>query len=163
MAEQVTGSEAARGKAPSAAAARPRIVVGVDGSDQSAAALRWAVGQAGATGSEVEVVVAYEMPVTILLEPVYSEDDYRRDAQEVADRAVARMGPDPSVPVRSRLVEGRAAHALTDAAEGADLLVLGSHGRGQLPGMHLGSVASYCVHHAPCPVVVVRGEVPRRR
>jgi nucleotide-binding universal stress UspA family protein len=50
----------------------------------------------------------------------------------------------------------RPAHALTDAAAEADLLVVGSHGRGELPGMHLGSVAGYCVHHAPCPVLVYR-------
>jgi nucleotide-binding universal stress UspA family protein len=45
---------------------------------------------------------------------------------------------------------------LTGMATDADTLVIGSHGRGELPGMHLGSVASYCVHHAPCPVVLLR-------
>jgi nucleotide-binding universal stress UspA family protein len=56
--------------------------------------------------------------------------------------------------------QGRPARVLTHLAEGADLLVVGSHGRGELPGMHLGSVASYCAHHAPCPVVVLRGAAP---
>ncbi len=136
---------------------RTRVVVGADGSAQSAAAVRWAAGQAAVTDADLEVVVAYEMPVTILIEPMYSADDYRRDAQAVAERAVALLGPETAIPVTTRLVEGRAAHVLTEAAEGATLLVIGSHGRGQIPGMHLGSVASYCVHHAPCPVVVVRG------
>jgi len=59
--------------------------------------------------------------------------------------------------VRARTREGRAAHVLTSEATPEDTLVIGSHGRGELPGMHLGSTASYCVHHAPCPVVVLRG------
>jgi nucleotide-binding universal stress UspA family protein len=67
------------------------------------------------------------------------------------------LGPEPGVHVEKYLVQGRPARALAEAAEGAELLVTGSHGRGELPGMHLGSAASYCVHHAPCLVAVVRG------
>lgn len=76
----------------------------------------------------------------------------------VLHRAVTEVRQaEPDVPVEQHLVQQRPALALTRAAEGAQLLVVGSHGRGELPGMHLGSVASFCVHHAPCPVVVVRG------
>jgi nucleotide-binding universal stress UspA family protein len=136
----------------------PVIVVGVDGSDLSVEALRWAAGQAKQTGAALLAVTGYETPVTIFLSPTYTEGDYARDAHEVLDRAVAKaLGPDPDIPVEKRLVPIRPAHALTQAAEGAQLLVVGSHGRGELPGMHLGSVANFCVHHAPCPVLVFRG------
>lgn len=137
---------------------RPRIVVGIDGSLPSIAALRWAIGQARLTGGEVHAVTGWEIPVTIMIVPRYTEADYARDAREILHRAVTEVRQaEPDVPVEQHLVQQRPALALTRAAEGAQLLVVGSHGRDELPGMHLGSVASFCVHHAPCPVVVVRG------
>ncbi len=138
---------------------RPLIVVGVDGSELSLQAVRWAAEQARVTKAGLLAVTGYEIPWTILVAPTYTEADYDRDAREVLDRAVAEaLGPEPAVPVEKRLVQKRPAHALTEAAVGAQLLVVGSHGRGELPGMHLGSVATFCVHHAPCPVLVFRGE-----
>jgi nucleotide-binding universal stress UspA family protein len=134
------------------------IVVGVDGSLLSIAALRWAVDQARLTGADVHAVTGWEVPITIMMVPRYTEADYARDAREVLDRAVAEVQDiEPDVCIRRHLIQKRPGLALTAAAEGARLLVIGSHGRGELPGMHLGSVASYCVHHAPCPVVVIRG------
>lgn len=132
------------------------IVVGVDGSQLSIDALRWAVAQAKLTGAEVEAVTGYDVPWTILLTPTFTDEDYAREAQQTLDRSVEALGSHPDVPVRKYLIQERAALALTLRAKGADLLVVGSHGRGELPGMHLGSVAGYCVHHAPCPVVVFR-------
>ena len=135
-----------------------RIVVGLDGSTDSKQALRWAMQQAEATGAEVHAVCAWEVPVTILLLPTATEQDYADRAVAVLEETLAEVvGDDPPVVVRAEAVEGRPARVLTTQAEGADLLVVGSHGRGELPGMHLGSVASYCVHHAPCPVVLLRG------
>jgi nucleotide-binding universal stress UspA family protein len=134
-----------------------RIVVGIDGSPDSKQALRWAVDQAEATDAEVEAVCAWEVPVTILLLPTATEQDYADRARQVLDETFAEVvGDDPPVAVHAAAVEGRPARVLSKRAAGADLLVVGSHGRGELPGMHLGSVASYCVHHAPCPVVVLR-------
>jgi nucleotide-binding universal stress UspA family protein len=136
---------------------RPVIVVGVDGSELSAKALRWAAEQARLTDAEIHAVTGYEIHWTIYIAPTYTEADYARDARVVLDQTVATaLGPEPDVHVEKRIVEKRPAHALTEAAEGAQLLVVGSHGRGELPGMHLGSVASFCVHHAPCPVLVFR-------
>jgi nucleotide-binding universal stress UspA family protein len=136
--------------------ARPVIVAGVDGSEDSKEALRWAVQQARLTGAEVHAVSAWQVPLTIWVVPSYTETDYHRDAAENLDKAVLdALGPDPGVPVITRLVQNRPPVALTGEAEHAELLVVGGHGRGELPGMHLGSVASYCVHHAPCPVTVV--------
>ena len=103
-------------------------------------------------------MTGYEIPWTIVVSPTQTEADYHDAARDALHRAVREaLGADPDVRVETRLVEKRPAHALTEAAEGARLLVVGSHGRGELPGMHLGSVATYCVHHAPCPVLVVRG------
>lgn len=137
---------------------RPLIVVGVDGSDLSVAALRWAADYARTAGARVLAVTGYDIPWTIVFTPTYSESDYARDAQEAMDRSMQEaFGGEPDVQVETHVVNKRPALALTEAAQGALLLVVGSHGRGELPGMHLGSVSGYCVHHAPCPVLVFRG------
>lgn len=134
------------------------IVVGIDGSVRSVAALRWAAAQARLTGADVHAVTGWEVPVTIMVVPTYTEADYAREAHAVLDRVVAEVQEtDPDVKIEKHLIQQRPALALMEWAEGAQLLVIGSHGRGDLPGVHLGSTASYCVHHAPCPVVVVRG------
>lgn len=136
---------------------RPVIVVGADGTDLSIKAVRWAAEQAQLTGADVLVVTAFLVPATVFLAPTYTEADYLRDAQNVLNRTITEaLGPEPVVSVERLLTEDHPAHALTSAAEGAQLLVVGSHGRKEFPRMHLGSVASYCVHHAPCPVLVFR-------
>jgi nucleotide-binding universal stress UspA family protein len=136
---------------------RPLIVVGVDGSVSAMAALRWAAQQARLIDADIHAVTGWEIPITIMIVPTYTEADYARDARQMLDRAVAEaLGSVPGVHAEKHLVQERPALALCRAAEAAQLLVVGSH-KGALPGMHLGSVASYCVHHAPCPVVVVRG------
>jgi nucleotide-binding universal stress UspA family protein len=144
----------------SSAAGVPRIVVGVDGSSASVAALRWAIGHAELLGARVQAVTGYEVPWTILLTPTYTDADYARDAEEALDRSVAEASCGSGVEVQKVLIQERPALALTHLADGAVLLVVGSHGRGELPGMHLGSVSGYCVHHAPCPVLVHRTAVP---
>ncbi|HAN71195.1 MAG TPA: universal stress protein UspA [Actinobacteria bacterium] len=136
---------------------RPFIVVGADGSDASIGALRWSLAQARLTGARLVVVTAFNIPWTIMITPTYTDDDYARDAQEMLDRTILEaIGHTVEVPVEAKLLQLRPALALTGVAKGADLLVVGAKGQGELPGMHLGSVASYCVHHAPCPVVVYR-------
>jgi nucleotide-binding universal stress UspA family protein len=136
---------------------RPVIVVGADGTDLSIEAVRWAARQARLTGADLVAVTAFLVPATIFLAPTYTEADYLRDAQDILDHTVDEaLGPEPDIHVERRLSAEHPAQALTQAAEGAQLLVVGSHGRKEFPRMHLGSVATYCVHHAPCPVVVVR-------
>ncbi len=137
----------------------PFIVVGVDGSELSIGGLRWAAEHAHHIHGRLLVVTGFDIPWTIFLAPTATEADYAEAAREALDRSVEEaLGSEPAVPVEKRLMRNRPAHALADAAQGAVLLVVGSHGRGELPGMHLGSVAGYCVHHAPCPVLVFRGE-----
>ena len=134
------------------------IVVGADGSALSIGGLRWAARQAVVSGSEIHVVTGFTIPVSIFLAPTYTDVDYARDAQEMLDFTIAEaFGTNPpDVRVTAALIEERPALALTGVARtnNADLLVVGSHAQGEAPGMHLGSVAGYCAHHAPCPVLI---------
>lgn len=138
-----------------------RIVVGVDGSLSSKAALGWAIRQARLTGAAVEAVIAWEYPVTYGYPvPVATDTNYEELAAEVVADTVAGIssqgGP---VDVRSRVVEGDPAGVLLDASAGAELLVVGSRGHGGLVEALLGSVSQHCVQHATCPVVVIRDSV----
>jgi nucleotide-binding universal stress UspA family protein len=140
-----------------------RIVVGVDGSEPSRDALRWAITQAGLTGAAVEAVIAWHVPslaaagygwapVEILNTPEYSES-----AQKVVTDVVSNIAdPAGTVPIITKAVEGNPARVLLDAAQGAQLLVVGSRGLGGFTEALLGSVSQHCVHHAPCPVVIIR-------
>ena len=135
-----------------------RIVVGVDGSPSSMKALRWAIGQAKLTGAEVEAVIAWSYPSGYGLAP-FSEGvaDFEGDAGKILVEALAQVGGiAPDVMVEPVVVQGHAADVLVRAAEGADLLVVGSRGHGGFAGMLLGSVSQYCVYHASCPVLVLR-------
>ncbi len=145
----------------STSAHTPFIVAGADGSEASVKAVRWGLEQARLIGGRLVVVTAFNIPWTIMITPTYTDDDYARDAQEMLDRTVAEaIGDDPGVPVSTELLQMRPALGLTFAARGAELLVVGGKGHGALPGIHLGSVANYCVHHAPCPVVVLHDSAP---
>jgi nucleotide-binding universal stress UspA family protein len=138
---------------------RPRIVVGVDGFESSKAALRWAIHQAKLTGAVVEAVTAWQVPVSTGWLPTADTPDYQHDAFAVLAEALTEMSVvDPDVQICPRIVEGRAGQVLVDEAGGADLLVVGTRGHGGLAEALLGSVGQYCVHHAPCPVVIMRGK-----
>jgi nucleotide-binding universal stress UspA family protein len=138
---------------------RPRLVVGVDGFEPSMAALRWAIHQARLTGAVVEAVTAWHVPVGTGYLQAADMPDYQEDAFDVLAEAIAQMYViDPDVEVCPRVVEGQAGQVLVHAAEGADLLVVGCRGHGGLADMVLGSVSQFCAHHAPCPVVIMRGK-----
>lgn len=134
-----------------------RVVVGVDGSADSKLALRWALEYAGSFGGRVEAVAAPEMMMTAALTEAPTGEDYVRDAKRRLDDAITEVvGEGTDVTIERTVVGDRAARALVDAAKGAHVLVIGSSGQGELPGMHIGSTTNYCVHHAPCPVMVLR-------
>lgn len=140
--------------------ARPVIVVGVDGSAASKDALRWAARQAQLTGGEVNAMIAWEFPPSFGYYVDYSEAEFVADARKTLDEAVAEsLGEPPSVPVTFSVVKGQPAAVLIEASRSADLVVVGSRGRGAFAGMLLGSVSQRCVQHATCPVVVVRPSV----
>ncbi|KUN80526.1 hypothetical protein AQJ66_25590 [Streptomyces bungoensis] len=138
-------------------AAAPRIVVGVDGSEPSEAALRWAVGQAGLIGAVVEAVLAWEYPRWYGMGVVVSGFDFESNAATVLSQALDEA-LEPGVPagIRRRVVFGHPAEALLEASRGAELLVVGNRGHGGFTEALLGSVTQHVVQHAPCPVVVVR-------
>jgi nucleotide-binding universal stress UspA family protein len=142
----------------------PRIVVGVDDSPEAAAALRWAIDEARLRRAALVIVHAWSFPLIGEL-PGGAVDtlttDLERAAAALLDQVVHRVaGDEPGVDVERRVLEGGAANVLLAAAAGADLLVVGSRGRGGFAQLLLGSVAQQCVHHAPCPVVVVRAPHP---
>jgi nucleotide-binding universal stress UspA family protein len=140
-----------------------RIVVGVDGSASAGEALRWAVRQAGLTGATVEAVIAWHPPLMVggyAWPPVgvLETTDFGKLAGRVlAGSIAAAVGSEGLVPVTPVVAEGNPAQVLLDAAAGADLLVVGSRGHGGFAEALLGSVSQHCVHHAPCPVVIIRG------
>ena len=141
------------------------IVVGVDGSASSIRALRWAVGQAALVGVPVEAVTAWQSPETYGMDfgwaPVWSDNGALAAAAEkvlsdsLAQVTDGQQAGRPPAEVVPRVVQGHPAQVLLEAARGAQLLVVGSRGHGTLAGVLLGSVSQHCVHHAPCPVLVV--------
>lgn len=136
-----------------------RIVVGVDGSPSSKAALAWAIGQAKLTGAVVEAITAWDYPATYGYAAAVVDVDWEGLAAQVLRDAIAEVAPDTAAAIRQRVSEGNAAQVLLDASAGADLLVVGSRGHGGFVEALLGSVSQHMVHHAACPVVVVRGSV----
>lgn len=148
-----------------------RIVVGVDGSPASQAALRWAVGQATKTGGTVVAVHAIRGSEThewaaaptnygTIPTPVRFDDaEIRTEVEESVDAVLHEAGLDRSAaPVEVRAVEGKPVEVLLAAASDADLLVVGRTGHGGFTGLLLGSVSRHCVEHADCTVVVVRAD-----
>jgi nucleotide-binding universal stress UspA family protein len=144
-----------------------RIVVGVDGSDSSRTALRWAVRQAELTGASVEAVIAWHYPVMVggyAWAPV--SEIPTTDFEEIATKTLAEtiadsVDPDSPVQVGTFVGEGNPAQVLLDAAAGAELLVVGSRGHGGFASALLGSVSQHCAHHAPCPVLIIRGHAAK--
>jgi nucleotide-binding universal stress UspA family protein len=140
-----------------------RIVVGIDGSHSSEAALNWALRQADLTGSTLEAIVTWEWPTAGGLGMAAPSDfDPKADATKILNDAIASAEPGHDhVSIESRIVGGPAGMALVEASRGADLLVVGSRGHNELVSVLLGSVSEHCVTHAHSPVLVVRdGEEP---
>lgn len=138
------------------------IVVGVDGSEGSLRALRWAAGQARCRNARVQAVLAWEPPVQIVGGAGWIVPDekllaeYEANAQERLDEALAPLASElEGIEVERRAVHGAPAAVLLAAAENASELVLGTRGHGGFVGLLLGSVSQQCSHHARCPVVIV--------
>ena len=137
------------------------IVVGIDGSVSSIAALDWAVRQAEMTGYSLKVVATWDWPAAYGMAFSYVPSDYSpsADAQKILDSALERVRREhPGVTIESLVVEGHPAPVLVEASRGADLLVVGSRGHGEFSGMLLGSVSEHCVTNAHCPVLVFRDQ-----
>jgi nucleotide-binding universal stress UspA family protein len=145
------------------------IVVGVDGSKSSRAALEWAIAEAALRGSTLRAVHAWMIPAIgtadapwalmgtadyLTIEP----EEMEKAAADALDREVAdaqsRAGT--GVAIEHVVVDAPAGDAIVDAAKDAELIVVGSRGRGSIASLVLGSVSHHVAQHAACPVVIVR-------
>jgi nucleotide-binding universal stress UspA family protein len=142
------------------------VVVGVDGSPAAQAALSWAADEARRRGRPLAVISAWYREPGIVIGPLPAEigmelTPERLDAaqQAVLDHAVKDV---TDVELHTVVVHGDPRVELTRASGNAELLVVGNRGRGPFVEAILGSVSSYCVHHALCPVVVVKEPRPRQ-
>jgi nucleotide-binding universal stress UspA family protein len=138
------------------------VVVGVDGSAESVAALAWAARYGTASGARVRALLAWHYPGAVGGPPVEKAPEAVRDQTEQHERgtlddAVAKAVPGKEPGVETMLGYGHAAEVLIEASKEADLLVVGRRGHRAFTGMLLGSVSLHCVTGAFCPVVVVRG------
>ena len=141
-----------------------RFVVGVDGSEESQAALRWAADQAVAQGARLEVVCAWDLPSSGLATSYSPEPAGLPDAREIAGRAENALdqtlrevlGADTRLDIERVVEQGDPAAVLLRRSEGADMLVVGSRGHGGFNRLLVGSVSDKCVRHATCSVTVIR-------
>lgn len=135
------------------------IIVGIDDSDNARHALRWALDHAGHDDRVVAVHV-WHMPAAggfdaTFLDPAVFEEGARQTAEAIVADAATDAEADR---VEVRVINGHASGTLVDQGRHADMLVLGSRGKGGFVGLVLGSVTTGVVNHAPCPVVVVPPE-----
>ncbi len=140
----------------------PTCVVGVDGSPGSRRALAWASAKTNRLGP-VEAVLVYRVPRTLTLPGRRGSDPaFFRAAAET--RLTALIADSETGPVaRTRVVEGRTGPTLCDVARDGTVLVVGSQGRAAAADTIIGSVASYCAHHSPVPIVIVPPDFPSDR
>jgi nucleotide-binding universal stress UspA family protein len=139
------------------------VVVGVDGSAESIAALGWARRYAAATGARVRAVHAWHYPAAFGIAPVGKAPpsvtaEVEQHMRDDMAQAVAQAYPDPDdAQPETALRYGHPVEVLIDESKAADLLVVGHRGHGAFTGMLVGSVSIHCVTSAACPVLVVRG------
>lgn len=141
-----------------------RIIVGVDGSEGSKQALRWAARLGEATGARIDAVTAWELTslygwsALAAVPALYSpQPDIEKSLNETVDEV---FGANRPAGMRIKALEGPAVRTLLTASEGALMLVVGSRGLGGFTGMLLGSVSAKVAEHATCPVLVVHGAQP---
>ena len=145
--------------------ARPPAVVGVDGSDQSVAALRWAVRYGAATGTPVRAVLAWHYPTAAAQPPVgHAPEPVTKQVEDqeaaILREAIVKAAPDaPGADVHAVVRYGHPAEVLIEESGHADVLVVGRRGHEGFLAKHLGSVSLHCVNAAQCPVVVVHSRI----
>lgn len=133
-----------------------RVVVGIDGSPESRAALHWAVRHARAAGVGVHAVAVWHRPIQFADGPPLPAEEFETDARRWLSDALPELAHDEAgVPVQTSIDEGDPAERLLEHTHREDLLVLGNRGRGPFAATLMGSVALRCAHQARCPVVLV--------
>lgn len=140
---------------------RPRIVVGVDGSAQSEAALRWAQRFAAHENAAIEVITAWDYPATYGWAAVPTDVSFEKEFEKAAaDTVRAVFGEGVPEGITVTCVQDNPVHAILEAGKDASLIVVGSRGHGGFAGVLLGSVSQRVAEHACCPVLVVHGDGP---
>ena len=136
-----------------------QIVVGVDGSDHSQHALRWAIEEAEIRRAELTAVFAWQFPL-IGIPGAFDRDSLQAEAKQFLSAEVAASDPPAQLTINTLVAQGDPSASLLAACQNAnaDLLVIGSRGREGFVGLLLGSVGQECAVHAPCPVVIVKDE-----
>jgi nucleotide-binding universal stress UspA family protein len=145
--------------------AAEELAVGVDGTAEGVAALRWAVDHARATGARVRAIAVTAPPLPVaggpevggafIAQPAVDDEQLAAAAGAWLSEAIAALPADAGQVVERQVRHGDPATELLEAARDADLLVLGNHGHGGLAGALTGSVAQRCAHHVTCPLVLV--------
>jgi nucleotide-binding universal stress UspA family protein len=139
------------------ASGHQRIVVGIDGSPEAAAALSWAIDEARMRG--VGLRVLYIFPAMVGFFGATAHEYFpqvEKEANKTFEEALAAAPPMDDLDVQRRIEPGNPSAALVEESRNALMLVLGSRGRGAFREMLLGSVSMHCAHHAHCPVVIIR-------
>lgn len=138
------------------------IVVGIDGSEGAKHALEWAAGEAKLRGAPLTVLLAWQWPTGFSAGAGWAGitpeliEDFQKLAEQRLEEACTAVAPAfDGLEVKRTVVEGVPAQALIEAADDADLLVVGTRGHGGFAGLLLGSVSQQCAHHSPCPIVIV--------
>jgi len=139
------------------------VVVGVDGSECSKPALRFAIEEAALRGESVRAVCAWQVPVALYAGSAYAAtvepEIYSRSARDAARQQVDEaVGTGAKVKVELVVREGGAAQVLVEESAKASMLVVGSRGHGGFAGLLLGSVSQQCAAHARCPVTIVHDD-----
>lgn len=138
---------------------QPRIVVGIDGSEECKPALRWAARAAEAFGAQLELVAAWNYPAAYGWSAIPEGWSPRDDMRQLAQQTVHSVfGSDRPEVLELLLCEGNPAQILVDQSKDALMLVVGSRGHGGFAGLLLGSVSASVAEHATCPVLVVHGD-----
>lgn len=143
------------------------IIVGVDGSACALEALSVAADEAELRGDRLRIVSAWEIPPVLYgggLTPGFDQESiegFHEVAEKMVGDALAQIKQrHPALETEGRVVQGQAAEVLLEQAKDASLIVVGNRGRGGFASLMLGSVSQQVVHHAPCPVLVVRAPAP---
>jgi nucleotide-binding universal stress UspA family protein len=132
-----------------------RIVVGVDGSEHSNEALRWALKEAECHSGMVTAVLSWQVPF-LSFPGAFDRDELEKVYKNFLIETVSAIAPTPAVPLETLVAEGDPTEAMVEASKGANLLVLGTRGRSAFAGLLLGAVSQGAAATAHCPVVLVK-------
>jgi nucleotide-binding universal stress UspA family protein len=140
------------------ASGEKRVVVGVDGSPHSMVALGAAIEEAQLRGANLKVVYAFPAMVSFWGSTAHEYyPQVEKDAHEKFEEWFAQAPSMEGIEVERTILPGNPSEVLIDESQSADLLVIGSRGRGGFRGMLMGSVSMHCAQGAHCPVLIVRG------